>query len=239
MRHILAAPKRPMTVGKAERFWGTLWRELVEKAVFVDLEDARRRIGLFIDWYNFHRPHQGIDKATPSERFFLAAPEVLKTLREQVAENAEQLARHGVPKEPFYLTGRVGNTAVSLHVKGEKLVLTRADGSQSEVDWVAPEVRPPLEGEDPGTDEGGNGTEKPELPQPVCPAGRAETSDATDPANAPVPLPGVSPLDAGLKKLAALTSQSAPAPVEAGPEGAQGEAPASGEAPKGEEGGDE
>jgi len=51
IRQIVAAPRRPQTLGKIERFWGTLWRECVETAIFVDLEDARRRIGLFIDHY--------------------------------------------------------------------------------------------------------------------------------------------------------------------------------------------
>ena len=52
---------RPQTLGKIERFWGTLWRECLGTAVFLDLDDARRRIGHFIDHYNFQRPHQGID----------------------------------------------------------------------------------------------------------------------------------------------------------------------------------
>ena len=77
----MAAPRHPQTLGKIERFWGTLWRECVEAAVFLDLGDAQRRIGLFIDHYNFQRPHQGIDGLVPADRFFGAAPEVLRTLK--------------------------------------------------------------------------------------------------------------------------------------------------------------
>jgi len=51
IHQIVAAPRRPQTLGKIERFWGTLWRECVETAVFLDLGDAQRRIGLFIDHY--------------------------------------------------------------------------------------------------------------------------------------------------------------------------------------------
>ena len=43
--------------------------------MFLDLEDARRRIGLFIDHYNFQRPHQGLGGLTPADRYFEAAPE--------------------------------------------------------------------------------------------------------------------------------------------------------------------
>ena len=81
IRQIVARPRRPQTLGKIERFWGTLWRECLETAVFVDLEDARRRIGLFIDYYNFQRPHSSLDGLVPADRFFGAASEVLRTLQ--------------------------------------------------------------------------------------------------------------------------------------------------------------
>ena len=52
VRQVVASPRRPQTLGKIERFWGTLWRECVESAIFIDLGDAQKRIGLFIDHYN-------------------------------------------------------------------------------------------------------------------------------------------------------------------------------------------
>ncbi|MBI2921366.1 MAG: hypothetical protein HYY18_09815, partial [Planctomycetes bacterium] len=36
--HIVAAPRRPQTLGKIERFWGTLWDDCVGAAVFIDLD---------------------------------------------------------------------------------------------------------------------------------------------------------------------------------------------------------
>lgn len=84
IEQIVAKPRRPQTLGKIERFWGTLWRECIESAIFIDLGDARSRIGHFIDYYNFQRPHQGIDGLVPADRFFGAAPEVLRTLKERV-----------------------------------------------------------------------------------------------------------------------------------------------------------
>jgi transposase InsO family protein len=75
IRQVMAAPRRPQTLGKIERFWGTLWRECVAAAVFLDLGDAQRRIGLFIDHYNFQRPHQGLGGLVPADRFFGAALE--------------------------------------------------------------------------------------------------------------------------------------------------------------------
>src|SRR5881397_2643800 len=137
IQQIVATPRRPQTLGKIERFWGTLWRECVESAVFLDLGDAQRRIGHFIDHYNFQRPHQGIDGVVPADRFFGAAPEVLATLKARVAGNALELARHGRPANPFYLTGQAGGQPFSVHAEGERVILTGAAGRQ-EVDLVPP-----------------------------------------------------------------------------------------------------
>ena len=155
IRHLLARPRHPQTLGKTERFWGTLWRECVEKAVFVSLEDARRRIGHFVDHYNFQRPHQGIEGLVPADRFFAAAPEVKATLAARVAANAAQLARDGMPRQTVYLTGRVGGESISLHGEGDRVVLTTGEGRREEVDLAAPGRRA-LPGE------------KPALPEPVA-----------------------------------------------------------------------
>jgi transposase InsO family protein len=176
IRQIVAHPKRPQTLGKIERFWGTLWRECIESAVFVDLEDARRRIGLFIDHYNFQRVHSGIDGLVPADRFFHAAPEILSTLRQRVAANALELARQGVPKKPFYLTGQVQGQPFSVHQEGDRVILRQAGEEREEIELVPPPVpTAPCE----------------ELPPPVCPQGVPASYGAL-PEELP---PGVSALD--------------------------------------------
>lgn len=137
IRHLVARPRRPQTLGKTERFWGTLWRECVQSAVFLSLEDARRRVGHFIDHYNFQRPHQGIEGLVPADRYFAAAPQVRETLQARVAANAQELAVQGAPRKSFYLTGRVGDTDIALHSEGSRVVLTRSDGGRDEVDLEA------------------------------------------------------------------------------------------------------
>ena len=141
IQQIVSRPRHPQTLGKVERFWGTLWRECLEQAIFTGLDDARRRIALFVDHYNFQRPHSGIDGLVPADRFFAAAPQVQETLRKRVAANALELARSGVPRKTFYLTGRVGKESISLHGEGEKVVLTKGDGVREEVDLGAPGKR--------------------------------------------------------------------------------------------------
>ncbi len=137
IRHVVSRPRHPQTLGKTERFWGTLWRECVEGAVFSSIEDARRRVGLFIDSYNFQRPNQGIENLVPADRYFEAAPEVQKALAERVAANAADLARDGIPRQAFYLAGRVGGEGISLHGEGGRVILTRKDGTREEVDLEA------------------------------------------------------------------------------------------------------
>jgi len=181
VKQIVASPHRPQTLGKIERFWGTLWRECVETSVFLDLGEARQRIGLFIDHYNFQRPHQGIDGLTPADRFFGAAEEVKRTLAARVAANALELSRQGVPKAPFYLTGQAGGQPFSVHAEGERVILTSADG-RTEVDLLPPAMT----------------SESAALPEPLCPQGvvSVDGDGFEDPA-----LPGESPLDEALEEL--------------------------------------
>ena len=190
IKQVVAAPRRPQTLGKIERFWGTLWRECLESAVFVDLGEAQRRIGWFIDHYNFQRPHQGIEGLVPADRYFGAASEVRRTLQARVAANALELARNGLPKAPFYLTGQVGGKPFSMHAEGERMILTRAEGERQEIDLV-----PPV----PSSAKSAAATE---LPLPVCPVGEV-TGLGTESAGAAAPAPGVFPLDDDLKRLRA------------------------------------
>ena len=192
IKHVVAAPRRPQTLGKIERFWGTLWRECVETAIFQDLGDAQKRIGLFIDHYNFQRPHQGIDGLVPADRFFGAAPEVRRTLQARVAVNALELARSGLPKAPFYLTGQVGGQPFSVHAEGERMILTRAAGERQEIDLASPS---------PSMGEGRGGGEQ--FPTPVCPQGEV-TGLGSEAANDEPLAPGASPLDDDLDRLRAL-----------------------------------
>ena len=136
----------------------------------------------------------------PADRYFGAAPEILKTLKARVSGNALALARHGAPKAPFYLTGHLGEKSVSLHAEGERLILVREDGSRQEVDWSA--VRP-SGAETPAGDAPKAGAE---LPAPVCPEGQAPSGawegEGDVAAGDEPPAPGVSALDDGLARIA-------------------------------------
>jgi hypothetical protein len=199
IKQIVARPRRPQTLGKIERFWGSLWRECVETSVFLDLADARQRIGLYIDHYNLQRPHQGIDGMVPADRFFSAAPEVLKTLKERVAANALELARHGVPKKPFYLTGQLDGKPFSVHREGDRVILRQAGHPREEIELVDPAQ----EARD------AQPTEVDVLPPALCPDG-SPTSLFQASTRDDVPLPGVSPLDDFLRRDTAVEPPPGP-----------------------------
>jgi transposase InsO family protein len=189
IRHVVARPKRPQTLGKVERFWGTLWRECVESAIFRDLDEARQRIALFIDHYNFQRPHRGLDGLVPADRFYDAAPEVKEAMRKRVADNAAELAKNGAPRRNVYLTGKVGDLGISLHSKGDRLVVTRADGSREEVQLMPT-----------GDESDGAASATDDLPEALTVAGALAPARGTE-ADDREWSPGTSPLDDDLQTL--------------------------------------
>ena len=117
----------------------------------------------------------------PADRYFAAAPQVLATLKERVAKNAAELARDGMPRKPFYLTGRIGDQSLSLHAEGEKVVMMKGDGSREEVDLGATGTR---QDHEPSVES---------LPVPLVPMRQPADHPATLDDNEPAP--GTSPLD--------------------------------------------
>jgi len=214
VRHIVASPHRPQTLGKVERFWGTLWRECVERAVFLDLDDARRRIGLFIDHYNFQRPHQGIARSegvqglAPADRYFGAASQTLQSMRARVHANALELARDGVPKEPFYITGQVGGRPFSVHAEGERVIMIAEDGVRREVDLTRPDVPEEVREAAARAEESERSATARALAaaavaEPLCPAGIVSRELDHEEEHAP----GESGLDSALERLASLEEE--------------------------------
>jgi integrase-like protein len=179
IKPLVSRPRHPQTLGKVERFWGTLWRDFLEKSVFLDLDDARRRIGHFIDHYNFQRPHQGIGGLVPADRFFHAAPQVRRTLGERVDKNALTLARNGMPRAPFYMTGRVGGVPFSIHEEAGRMILQREGEPRREVDLESFRRSE-------GIEIASQGAEDVRVPDPVCAdrtAGKAFPLDPDDSEN--------------------------------------------------------
>jgi len=136
--HVRSAPQHPMTLGKIERFWQTLWREFLSEAVFASFADACQRLDHWINHYNLQRPHQGIDGACPADRFYGLAKDVDEAVRQGCQENALRLALGQQPQPPLYLLGQLGNTDVRVTRKGDALEVRIGDAVHEVIRLGAP-----------------------------------------------------------------------------------------------------
>ena len=67
-RHLTTRPYRPRTNGKAERFIQTALREWLYGRPYPSSADRATAMPAWLHWYNHHRPHAGINAATPASR---------------------------------------------------------------------------------------------------------------------------------------------------------------------------
>ena len=132
IHHFKSRPHHPMTLGKVERFWETIWQEFLSRAQFESFESARERIRLWIKYYNHKRPHQGIEGLCPADRFFEIASQLRKTIESGIQENLLEMALRGQPKAPFYMVGRMEGQAVILRAEKGKLKLSIEDKNKSQ-----------------------------------------------------------------------------------------------------------
>ncbi len=123
VRHIKSQAHHPMTLGKIERFWKTVYEEFLVRAQFVSFEEARERIRQWVQYYNHKRPHQGIGGLCPADRYFEIQAELRKTMEQGIAENVLEMALRGKPREPFYMVGRMEGQSVVLRAEKGKLRL--------------------------------------------------------------------------------------------------------------------
>jgi transposase InsO family protein len=125
--HVRSAPRHPMTLGKIERFWKTIWKEFLEEALFASFADASQRLAYWIAYYNHQRPHQGIGGACPADRFYGLAEDIEEATRQGCKENALRLALGQETKPPLYLLGKLGSTDVRVTRKGEDIEVKLGD----------------------------------------------------------------------------------------------------------------
>ena len=53
--HIKSQPHHPMTLGKIERFWKSIYSEFLSRVQFDSFEDAQQRLALWVKYYNCKR----------------------------------------------------------------------------------------------------------------------------------------------------------------------------------------
>lgn len=133
IKHIKSTPHHPMTLGKIERFWKTIFGEFLSRVQFDDFDEAQERLKLWIKYYNYRRPHQGIGGLCPADRFFEVQSEMKNVLSRGIEENVLEMALRGKPKKPFYMVGRWGDQSVVLHAEKGKVKMM-VDGEERKED---------------------------------------------------------------------------------------------------------
>jgi len=154
IKHIVSRAHHPQTLGKCERFWETVMNEFWTRAKPQDLDEARVRLKYFIDHYNHHRPHQGLEGQVPAERFFGVAQEVRAVIEKTVEQNALNMAIGELPKPPAFLIGQVGEKRIAFHGTSGSFYLTeenlrgesngeqdRSVGANSSSEAIAPSAQ--------------------------------------------------------------------------------------------------
>jgi len=139
IRHIRSRPYHPQTLGKIESFWRNLLQECLSMSPISSFEEAQNKIGEYIEYYNFKRPHQGIGNLMPSDRFYSVDGQVQQLIK----RNTEQLEDGVIPSKeytnPVYLVGNLGGQEIrliardaqlSLEKKPEEMVELNKEGNQ-------------------------------------------------------------------------------------------------------------
>ena len=122
-----------------------------------------------------------------------------------------ELARQGVPRPPFYVTGQVGGRNFSLHAEGERVFLTHQGKPRQEVDLVPPEVS------EQDTEAGRR--DRAAMPPAVCPDGSPRSASEVKSQCESQPQPPVPPGRSVLDELTKIQQGSnPPAPGETGGE---------------------
>lgn len=69
-------PYHPQTCGKVERFQQTLKKWLRRRPLAGTIGELQTHIDAFVDYYNHHRPHRGINRVTPAARWAATPPAI-------------------------------------------------------------------------------------------------------------------------------------------------------------------
>ncbi len=123
IRHIRSRPYHPQTCGKIESFWRNVIQECLAKNPLGSFDEAKEKLGEYVEYYNFKRPHQGIENVTPSDRFYRVADQV----RQIVASNTEKVEAEPTPspeyRAPTYIVGNIGGKELRVVAKEAEVSL--------------------------------------------------------------------------------------------------------------------
>ncbi len=84
--HVRTSVYYPQSNGKIERFHGTIKSEEIRRNSYLSIEDARKRIAGYIDYYNTERLHSSIYYLTPEDVMLGRTKERLRERQEKLEQ---------------------------------------------------------------------------------------------------------------------------------------------------------
>jgi transposase InsO family protein len=121
--HIRSRPYHPQTLGKIESFWRNMWQECLSAVPLSSFEEAEKKIGEYVEHYNYKRPHQGIGNLVPADRFYQVARQVTELVAENTAKVEEQKPPLGDYRPPTYLVGNIGGKELRMVAQSAEVSL--------------------------------------------------------------------------------------------------------------------
>jgi len=104
MTHVRTSPYYPQSNGKIERWHGTIKRECIRPGTPLSLDDARRLVAKYIEYYNTERLHSALGYVTPRDKLegrdkeiFAARDRKLEAAREARKQRRKNLDTNGQP----------------------------------------------------------------------------------------------------------------------------------------------
>jgi len=114
MTHVKTSPYYPQSNGKKERYFQTLKRECIRPKTPLTLEEARRVVAEFVEYYNTIRLHSAIGYIAPLDKLEGRAEKILadRETKLDAARTMRKQNRHVQARE--LLTGKGGSEMVSI-----------------------------------------------------------------------------------------------------------------------------
>lgn len=145
IRHVRSRPYHPQTLGKIESFWRNLLQECLMITPIGSFEEAESKIGEYVEYYNFKRPHQGIGNLMPSDRYYSVEGQVEEIIRRNTQQVEDGTISAPGYSKPMYLVGNLGGQEIRLIARDAQLSVEKR-----------PEVMVELKGEEKAKKEQGN-----------------------------------------------------------------------------------
>lgn len=117
IRPITARPFHPQTTGKVERFQQTLKTWLRKQPLAADLAELQTQLDRFRHIYNYHRPHQGIARQIPIERW--SASPAAQPANQPLEHPVHPSRRHHIHHATVKHNGSVELRAYTIHIGSE------------------------------------------------------------------------------------------------------------------------